>query len=120
MSHPNILAIHDFGRDGPVTYAVMELLEGETLRASLAGGPLPARRAADYAIQMARGLGAAHEKGFVHRDLKPDNVFVTRDGQVKILDFGLARPSATLSAEGDTRSPTVTSQTEPGTVLGTV
>jgi hypothetical protein len=120
ISHPNILAIHDFGKEGPVTYAVTELLEGETLRAMLAGGPLPARKATDYAIQIARGLAAAHEKGIVHRDLKPDNLFVTGDGRVKILDFGLARPTAAVTARDDTRSPTVTSHTEPGAVLGTV
>ena len=120
ISHPNILAIHDFGREGSVTYAVTELLEGETLRAALSGGPLPTRKAAEYAVQMAHGLAAAHEKGIVHRDLKPDNVFVTRDGRVKILDFGLARPSAARSPGDDTRSPTVTSHTEPGAVLGTV
>ena len=120
ISHPNILSIHDFGKEGSVTYAVTELLEGETLRTALAGGPLPARRATDYAIQMARGLAAAHEKGIVHRDVKPDNVFVTRDGRVKVLDFGLARPSAAMTSPEDTRSPTVTSHTEPGAVLGTV
>jgi hypothetical protein len=120
ISHPNILAIHDFGKEGPVTYAVTELLEGETLRAMLAGGPLSVRKATEYAVQIARGLAAAHEKGIVHRDLKPDNLFVTTDGRVKILDFGLARPTAVVSARDDTRSPTVTSHTEPGAVLGTV
>jgi Tol biopolymer transport system component len=120
ISHPNILAIHDFGKEGSVTYAVTELLEGETLRAALSGGPLPVRKATDYAVQIARGLAAAHEKGIVHRDVKPDNVFVTRDGRVKILDFGLARPTAAPAAKDDTHSPTVTSHTEPGAVLGTV
>ena len=94
LSHPNILALHDFGREGSVAYAVMELLEGETLGEALSSGPLSARRATDYAVQIALGLAAAHEKGIVHRDLKPDNVFVTRDERIKILDFGLAKASA--------------------------
>ena len=119
LSHSNILAIHDFGSESGTVYAVMELLEGETLRAALAAGPLSARRAVDYAIQIARGLAAAHDKGIVHRDLKPENVFVTNDGRVKILDFGLARQEATpLTAA--TIVPTISSPTEPGTVLGTV
>ena len=94
LSHPNILAIHDFGNHEGTAYAVMELLEGETLRERLAAGPLPARKAVECAAQVARGLAAAHEKGIVHRDLKPENVFVTPDGRVKILDFGLARQAA--------------------------
>ena len=93
LSHPNILAIHDFGRQGETAYAVMELLEGETLRARLEHGALPARKAADLAVQIAEGLAAAHEKGIVHRDLKPENVFVTHEGRVKLLDFGLAKRS---------------------------
>src|SRR5512144_58390 len=90
LSHPNILAIHDFGRDRGIAYAVMELLEGETLRERLDGGPIPQRKALDYALQIAQGLAAAHDRGIIHRDLKPQNVFLTRDGMVKILDFGLA------------------------------
>jgi serine/threonine-protein kinase len=93
LSHPNILAIHDYGREGNVSYAVMELLQGETLRDRLADSALPARKAVEYAQQIARGLAAAHERGIVHRDLKPENVFLTRDGLVKILDFGLASPT---------------------------
>ena len=120
LSHPHILAIHDFGVADGTAYAVMELLEGETLREKLEGGPLPTRKAAEYGAQLADGLAAAHEKGVVHRDLKPENVFVTREGRVKILDFGLARHAPT-AADGDvSHSPTRSRYTDPGTVLGTV
>ncbi len=91
LNHPNILTIYDIGTQAGAPYIVSELLEGEELRAELNGGSLPTRKAVDYAIQTARGLAAAHEKGVVHRDLKPENLFVTRDGRVKILDFGLAK-----------------------------
>ena len=121
LSHPNILALHDFGRDGAVAYAVTELLEGETLREALSSGPLSPRGASEYGVQIALGLAAAHEKGIVHRDLKPDNVFVTRDERIKILDFGLAKPSGGAGGGPDeTQSPTVTGYTEPGVVMGTV
>ena len=121
LSHPGILAIHDFGHEGSTSYAVMELLEGETLRLRLAGGALPFRKAVDYAGQIAHGLAAAHARGVVHRDLKPENLFVTGDGRVKILDFGLARQD-TAAGRGadDTHSPTLARATDPGTVLGTV
>ncbi len=119
LSHPNILAIHDFGRQGETAYAVMELLEGETLRARLEEGALPSRKAVDIAVQMAEGLAAAHEKGIVHRDLKPENVFVTGDGRVKLLDFGLAKKTGPAMGSGS-RLQTVEKQTEPGTVMGTV
>jgi eukaryotic-like serine/threonine-protein kinase len=118
LSHPNIIAIHDFGQDGTVAYAVMELLDGRTLREMLADGPLPPRKAIDYGAQIAAGLAAAHARGVVHRDLKPENVFITRDGRAKILDFGLAKPSASIAAAG-TIAATYT-PTSPGTVLGTV
>lgn len=120
LSHPNILAIHDFGREGAIAFAVMELLEGETLRERLDAGPIPQRKALDWALQVAQGLAAAHEKGIVHRDLKPQNVFVTRDGIVKILDFGLVKLRATGAAPGDpSRAPT-TPGTRSGVILGTV
>src|SRR5208282_4904086 len=90
LNHPNILAIHDFGEHEGSPYIVMEFLEGATLRERLQPGAVPVRKAAESAEQIARGLAAAHEKGIVHRDLKPENLFVTRDGRVKILDFGLA------------------------------
>ena len=124
LSHPGILAIHDFGTDGGRAFAAMELLEGQTLRDRLATGPLAPRRATDYALQLAQALAAAHDKGVVHRDVKPDNVFVTREGRVKVLDFGLARQASSLltSSGDDSVSPTLApgTGTEPGTVLGTV
>ena len=101
LSHPNILSIFDFGRHDGTAYAVTELLEGETLRERLKAGALPARKAAELAIQIAHGLAAAHGKGIVHRDLKPENVFVSRDGRVKILDFGLAQQLDAGAAGGD-------------------
>ena len=119
LSHPNILAIHDFGMHEGIAYAVMELLEGETLSAKLTSGPIPPKQAVDYALQVAKGLSAAHEKGIVHRDLKPDNLFVTKDHHVKILDFGLAR-RVEFSNDGETSNPTLSSHTQPGTVIGTL
>jgi serine/threonine protein kinase len=114
LSHPNILAIYEFGRDADTAFVVMELVPGETLFARLAGGALQPRRAVGYALQIARGLAAAHARGIVHRDLKPANVMITRDDQVKILDFGLAK-SLDL-ADGDV---TAGIATKVGTVLGT-
>jgi eukaryotic-like serine/threonine-protein kinase len=90
LNHPNILVIHDFGAHHDQPFVVSELLEGETLRDKLANGPLPLKRVIDYAAQVASGMAAAHAKGIVHRDLKPANLFVTTDGRVKILDFGVA------------------------------
>ncbi len=118
LNHPNILSIFDFGTHDGTVYAVMELLEGSSLRDKLDAGALPQRRAVEIAVQIARGLAAAHEKGVVHRDLKPENVFLTEDGRVKILDFGLAKKLGPASAE--TNAPTTPAGTEPGTVMGTV
>jgi serine/threonine protein kinase len=120
LSHPNILSIFDFGEEGGVAYAVMELLEGQTLREVLSSGSLPQRRALDYALQAATGLSAAHAKGVVHRDLKPENLFVTKDGRVKILDFGLAKRVLPAPEAGRTTAATEVHYTEPGTVLGTL
>ena len=120
LSHPNILAIHDFGKEGSVVYAVTELLEGETLRERLSSGALAPRRVTEYALAIAHGLAAAHGKGIVHRDLKPDNIFLTRDGRVKILDFGLAKTAGPPGSREDTHSPTLAMATEPGMIMGTV
>jgi eukaryotic-like serine/threonine-protein kinase len=119
LSHPNILAIHDFGTQEGVSYAVMELLEGETLRGKLAAGPIPQKQAVDYALQIAKGLSAAHEKGIVHRDLKPENLFVGKDGHLKILDFGLAKREAPAGPGEETSAATASGYTEPGADLGT-
>lgn len=123
LSHPHIVAIHDVGRDpstelgagGPVAYAVTELLDGETLAAIVERGPVPVRKAIEYGGQIARALAAAHDRAIVHRDLKPGNVFVTGDGRIKVLDFGLARSTAAASGDGATISGTT-----PGVVMGTV
>jgi TolB-like protein/Tfp pilus assembly protein PilF len=120
LSHPNILSIHDFGNQDGIAYAVMELLEGETLRGKLDAGPIPQKQAVDYALQIAKGLSAAHEKGIVHRDLKPENLFVSRDGHLKILDFGLAKRVEAVAPGKETSAPTGSGHTEPGTVMGTV
>ncbi len=118
LSHPNILSIFDFGNEDGIAYAVMELLEGETLRGKLDDSPVTQRRVIDYALQIAKGLSAAHGKGVVHRDLKPENVFVSTDGHVKILDFGLAK--RVDAAAEQTSAPTGSAHTRPGTVMGTM
>ena len=122
LNHPNITAVYDVGQHDGAPYVVQELLEGETLRATLLHGRLPSRKAIDYASQIARGLAAAHEKGVVHRDLKPENLFLTRDGRAKILDFGLAKLIQPRQQDGGSPSvlPTQGEATEPGVVLGTL
>ncbi len=120
LSHPNILAIHDFGVQADMPYAVTELLEGGTLRGRLDAGPIPQAQAVDLAVQIAKGLCAAHERGVVHRDLKPENVYVSKDGHVKILDFGLAKREEQGEPGEETSAPTASGHTEPGTVMGTV
>jgi serine/threonine protein kinase len=119
LNHPNLVTIHDIGSKDGVVYIAMELVEGRTLRDLQSEGPLPTRRLLDIAFQMADGLAKAHAAGIVHRDLKPENVMVTRDGNVKILDFGLAK---LLPREGELGqdSATAIEETRPGTVLGTI
>ncbi len=118
LNHPNILAVYQMGIFQGAPYLVSELLEGETLRDRLKGGPLPLRKVIDYGSQIARGLAAAHEKGIVHRDLKPENLFLTRDGQAKILDFGLAR--LTQPRESEIPQSPQEAQTIAGILLGSV
>src|SRR5450432_2485740 len=119
INHPNILAVYHMGTYEGAPYLVSELLEGETLRPIVKRGPLPLRKVIDYGVQIANGLQAAHEKGIVHRDLKPENVFLTRDGRIKILDFGLAKLTQPEGSEFGAMSVTA-SATEPGVVMGTV
>jgi eukaryotic-like serine/threonine-protein kinase len=119
LNHPNILAVHRFGTFEGAPYLVSELLVGDTLRQQLERGSLPVRKAIDYGVQIAHGLAAAHDKGIVHRDLKPENLFVTKDGRVKILDFGLAKLTQ-RQEDADPFGPTGTRGTEPGVVMGTV
>src|SRR5579883_2028284 len=121
LNHPNIVSVFDIGLENGALYIVQELLEGENLRDRLNGGPLPLRKALDYAVQAARGLAAAHGKGIVHRDLKPENLFLTTDGRLKILDFGLAKLAASKAVAADvTSAPTELLGTQPGMVVGTV
>jgi eukaryotic-like serine/threonine-protein kinase len=121
FNHPNILAIHDVGQHNGSPFLVSELLEGESLRAVLDRGALPQRRAIDYGVQITQGLAIAHAKEIVHRDLKPENLFLTKDGRVKILDFGLAKAvqktgSPGAHSEGATQT---SAQTAAGVVMGT-
>src|SRR5262245_24483156 len=121
LNHPNILSIYDIGSYDGSPYVVSELLEGETLRHRTTGAALAQRRVVDYTLQIAHGLAAAHEKGIVHRDLKPENLFVTKDGRIKVLDFGLAKLTGVAdSAQSQTDVPTRRVDTDPGKVMGTV
>ncbi len=119
LNHPNILAVYQMGTYEGAPYLVSELLEGETLREPIRRGRFAVRKAIDYAVQIARGLAAAHEKGIVHRDLKPENLFVTKDGRVKILDFGLAKLTQPRSSS-EHSALMLTEGTEAGVMMGTV
>jgi serine/threonine protein kinase/tetratricopeptide (TPR) repeat protein len=124
LNHPNIITIHDFhlrsGEDDEPDYIVMEYVDGKTLREVLGGDPPPTEKLLRIGTQIAEGLAKAHQAGIVHRDLKPDNLMVTHDGFVKILDFGLAKVKARApTKEPDSQRPTVTRHTSPGTVMGT-
>jgi serine/threonine protein kinase len=143
LNHPNVLTIHDAGVHEGAPFLVSELLEGKTLREEMSGGALPVGKATEYALQIDHGLAAAHGHGIIHRDLKPENIFITKDGRVKILDFGLAKLKAPGAADvrrltsnpGERLEPHIGSNehqrtirvdadasintTEPGVVLGT-
>ncbi len=119
LSHPNVLAIHDFATEGHTVYAVTELLEGDTLRARMSEHGLPVRTAIDLGVHIVRGIAAAHERGIIHRDLKPENIFITKDGVVKILDFGLAKAPGPLGATAEAGETRI-ADTAVGTVMGTV
>jgi len=118
LNHPNILALFDIGQHNGTPFLVSELLTGESLRVDLDQGALPQRKTIEYGVQIAHGLAAAHEKGIVHRDLKPENVFVTRDGRIKILDFGLAKLAQSVGTGPDELTLT-SSHTAAGVVMGT-
>jgi len=122
LNHPNILAIHDVGEQGGTPYLVSELLEGHSLKVGLETGALAPRKATEYGVQIAQGLAAAHEKNITHRDLKPDNIFLTKEGRVKILDFGLAKLASEAGGTNvDAAIKTLTAlPTEAGVVMGTV
>ncbi|HEX6096195.1 MAG TPA: protein kinase [Thermoanaerobaculia bacterium] len=122
LTHPNILAIHDYGSDGGAAYSVTELLVGETLRRRILDGPIPWRKAIEIGAAIADGLAAAHAKGIIHRDLKPENIFLTTDGRVKILDFGIAqlvRQEPVPEGIDPTSMPTAPMKTDPHSVVGT-
>jgi len=120
LDHPHILSIHDVGTQDGTAYVVFELLEGETLRQRLERGPLPTRKAVELAIQICQGLAAAHARGIIHRDLKPENLFLTKDGRLKILDFGLAKLKDTPEREEELKKARTHTATEQGMLLGTV
>lgn len=120
LSHPNILSIHDFGTEGEIAYAIIELLEGETLKARIQRSELSSPEILKIASEIADGLAAAHSRGIIHRDLKPENIFLTSEGRTKLLDFGLARQSSIRSEQDLTSVPTQSALTDVGVVLGTV
>src|SRR6202453_2274760 len=123
LNHPNIVAVHDIGSQDGIEYIVSELLDGRPLREQLEDGALPYRQALEIARSVSDGLAAAHSRGIVHRDLKPENIFCTRDGRVKVLDFGLAKqiPPHAATAGGTMAAVTISDvHTQPGTVMGTV
>jgi eukaryotic-like serine/threonine-protein kinase len=120
LNHPNIISIFQVGEYNGSPYIVTELLQGETLRDRLRRGPMRLRETCDFAVDMARGLAAAHDAGVVHRDLKPENLFLTKDGRLKILDFGLAKLTQAQGANYDDTTATIQHQTDPGHVVGTV
>ncbi len=117
INHPNICTVHDVGEHGGSPFIAMELLEGQTLKQRMDGRPLPNELLLDLGVQIADALQAAHEKGIVHRDIKPGNVFITKRGEAKILDFGLAKLSMPAAGEEDPEEMNLTS---PGATVGTI
>jgi eukaryotic-like serine/threonine-protein kinase len=121
LNHPNVLAIYDVGLEDQSPYLVTELLEGENLRMLLGRGPIPQRKALEYAIQIAMGIAAAHGKGIIHRDLKPENIFITQDDRIKILDFGLAKLTRINEIESEQKDVSAfRTHTRKGVLIGTV
>jgi serine/threonine protein kinase len=119
LNHPNIVTIYDVGTQDGSPYFVMELLEGETLRKQL-GSAIPTRNIIDWTIQICRGLATAHENRIIHRDLKPENIFITKDGRVKILDFGLAKVTSLDEPAEELNELSTIESTKPGIIIGTV
>ncbi|MFN0150157.1 MAG: protein kinase domain-containing protein [bacterium] len=122
LNHPHICTLYDVGQHDGVDFLVLELLDGESLRSRLAAGPFSIANAAEFAAQIVAGLAAAHDKGIVHRDLKPENIIITRDGALKILDFGLAKQTSPIAGGTDSASAETTpiDATMPGAIFGTV
>ena len=121
LNHPNILTVYDVGEADGSLYIAMELVEGKTLRELVAAGePLPTKKSLDLSVQIAEGLAKAHAAGIVHRDLKPENLMISKDGFVKILDFGLAKLTETVSKDESIAPTAIAAPTQPGTVMGTV
>ena len=120
LNHPNIVTIHEIGREGDVPFIAMELVDGKTLRELVVSGPMPVKRILGIAAQIAEGMAKAHGAGIVHRDLKPENVMVSKDGFVKLLDFGLAKLTEPESGEASAMPTLAHPETRPGTVMGTV
>ncbi len=120
LNHPNIVTIHEIGLVDGTSYMAMELIDGTSLRELLASGPLASKRLLELAVQIAEGLSKAHGAGIVHRDLKPENVMVSKDGYVKLLDFGLAKLFVAPQDGGSGMATAIHQETQPGTVMGTV
>jgi eukaryotic-like serine/threonine-protein kinase len=120
LNHPNILAVHDVGNCAAGPYIVSELLKGSTLRERLDGKPLPLKTAVRYTIELAQGLAAAHERGVIHCDIKPENLFVTNEGRLKILDFGLAKLTGASVVTSEAQLESLPASTQISAIRGTI